>query len=215
MQACQQVSAQSPLLWNKFISQYNLSDIQAEQFAQYALMLKEWNEIHNLTAITTIDGILTDHFMDSLSVCGAFDFTAIRGMCDVGSGGGFPGIPLKILYPDIPSVLIEVNAKKVEFLNEVITKLGLNGIEVNSRDWRTFLRSTNREIDLFCARASLRPDELVRALSDDACPYNKATIVYWASAHWEIGPKEAKFFVREFDYTVQGKKRRLVIFKRP
>src|SRR5437868_6333390 len=146
-------------LIKKFSQQFCLSLQQEEQFQAYYTLLQEWNDRTNLTAITQEEAIINDHFVDSLSVTKFFDFTTRTSLADIGAGAGFPGIPLKIMYPHLFTVLIEVNNKKVAFLEDVITKLGLEEIDIYTYDWRTFLRKADYALDTFVARASLQIPE--------------------------------------------------------
>lgn len=201
----------SPSLWKRFCSDYQLNEFQQSQFAAFGSLLLDWNTKHNLTAITDVSGVISDHFSDSLSITKFLDLRTSRGLADVGAGGGFPGIPLKIMYPELPMMLIEVNAKKIAFLQRVIESLQLPSITTSDLDWRTFLRKTSFDLDLFCARASLRPDELIRMFSPTG-HYNHARLVYWASQNWQLEEKEKKYLEREEDYTIENKRRKLLIF---
>jgi len=200
--------------WHQFVDQERLSVTQAHAFEQYALLLLAWNDIMNITTITDIPVLLKDHFQDSLHVLPFLSLQETSFVCDVGSGGGFPGIPLKIMRPEIPMVLLEVNTKKHRFLNTVITTLGLQNIEVCALDWRTFIRKAPYPVTHFVARASLRPDELVRIFKA-GCAYKQAELIYWASRAWQMGDKEKPFFVREESYDIGNKHRRLLFFKQP
>ncbi len=111
-----------------------LSARQIRQFELYYQQLIEWNERVNLTAITDCSAVQVKHFLDSLTVVLALseeevasrDFTIL----DVGAGGGFPGLPLKILLPQPKVVLLEPTTKKVAFLRHISRKLELENVEV-------------------------------------------------------------------------------------
>ena len=106
----------------------SLTDEQIAQFDLYADLLIEWNQRFNLTAITDKEGIYVKHFLDSLLL--KRDFRDGDTLCDIGSGAGFPGIPLKIVYPQLHVYLMEPTGKKCTFLAEVIRQLGLKNIDI-------------------------------------------------------------------------------------
>lgn len=105
-----------------------ISDKQAEQFYRYYELLVEWNEKMNLTAITEFEDVVVKHFLDSAYGGQVYSFGAGDTVLDLGTGAGFPGIPLKILYPETTFVLMDSLQKRINFLNEVIGQLGLDRI---------------------------------------------------------------------------------------
>src|SRR3978361_1894587 len=103
-------------LWVDFQERNKLSPEQVQQFELYATLLLEWNKKFNITAITTLRGVIKHHFVDSLILGGFKKIEDITTLVDVGAGGGFPAIPLKIVFPHLKILLIEVNKKKLLFL---------------------------------------------------------------------------------------------------
>lgn len=106
---------------------YQIDDILITKFLDYLKLLSEWNERFNLTAITSEEGILEKHFIDSILPMQYIDFSN-KTLCDIGTGAGFPGIPLAICNPSLNVTLIESNGKKVSFLEEVKKVLSLDNV---------------------------------------------------------------------------------------
>lgn len=106
-----------------------LSDEQLIQFYRYYEMLIDWNEKINLTSITDFDEVLKKHFLDSLSIGRILNQESSLSIIDIGTGAGFPGIPIKIAFPNTKITLMDSLNKRIHFLDEVITELKVDGIE--------------------------------------------------------------------------------------
>ena len=134
-----------------------LNDDQLDQFAQYAVLLEEWNQRINLTRISPED-VVSLHFLDSLSAASAVNFKAGGRLIDVGTGAGFPGIPLKIAYPNLDVTLLDSTLKKLHFLDAVIDALSLSGIScVHSRAEDASHMPEHRERYDFAAARAVAP----------------------------------------------------------
>lgn len=132
-----------------------LSDAQLAQFDGFGAFLVETNARFNLTRITAPDAVVTNHYLDSLLCLGAVEFARGARVIDIGTGAGFPGIPLKIARPDLVVTLVDSTFKKVRFLQEAIERLGLTDIEpLHARAEELAAESRMREaFDVCCCRA--------------------------------------------------------------
>ena len=148
-----------------------LSDRQIEQFMIYYEYLIEKNKVMNLTGITEFKEVMIKHFVDSLAVVKAVDMEKINSLLDLGTGAGFPGIPLKIVFPEIKMVLLDSLNKRIKFLNEVIDKCRLKNISaIHGRAEDLARNKEYREsFDLCVSRAVAN----LSSLSEYCIPYVK------------------------------------------
>lgn len=131
----------------------DLSDEQLEKFMDYYELLMEWNSFMNLTAITDFEEVVSKHFVDSLAVYQVREFqkNLNSSLIDVGTGAGFPGIPLKIVFPELKITLLDSLNKRVNFLNTIIKDLCLKNIEAVHGRAEDFARQRlHREQYYFC-----------------------------------------------------------------
>ena len=103
----------------------NLGEYGADRFDTYAERLVKWNEHINLTAITEPDEIVIKHFIDSLYVCNFVDFEKGQTLADVGTGAGFPGLPILIANPKLEVNFVDSSGKRINFINDVLSKIGI------------------------------------------------------------------------------------------
>lgn len=106
----------------------DLTEEQTEQFLDYYEFLIETNKVMNLTAITDFDEVIEKHFLDSLSLCRVFELNRQISVIDMGTGAGFPGIPLKIAFPQIDLLLVDSLNKRIKFLREATKRLSLENV---------------------------------------------------------------------------------------
>ena len=122
----------------------NLTDEQQKQFAALLPLYKEWNEKINVISRKDIDNLYLHHVLHSLAIAKVLRFKDGSHVLDLGTGGGFPGIPLAILYPSVSFMLVDSTAKKIRVVQEVVEALGLKNVEaqhirvediVSARTW--------------------------------------------------------------------------------
>ena len=130
-----------------------ITDEKLELLDRFYHLLVEWNEKINLTTIVEEEKVYLKHFYDSLTLVKEIDFTKDISVCDVGSGAGFPGIVLKIFFPNIKITLIDSLLKRVNYLNVVIKELGLTDIKAEHARMEDYSRLHEEEFDYITARA--------------------------------------------------------------
>lgn len=122
-------------------------------FNAYCAFLQEYNSHTNLTAITDEEGIFLKHFYDSITLTRVIDLNQYNSLIDIGTGAGFPGMVLKILYPHLKLTLLDSNNKKIKFLQELAQKLELKGIEFYNGRAEDYVKTHRESFDIVTARA--------------------------------------------------------------
>ena len=146
----------------------SISDRQAELFCKYTELLLEWNEKMNLTAITAPEEIAIKHYLDSLTFLKFIDVPQNARIIDVGCGAGFPSIPLMIARDDIHITMLDGTKKRLNFIDEVVNQLGLNGETLHARAEEAGKSAKYREkFDFATARAVAR----LNVLSEYCLPF--------------------------------------------
>lgn len=132
-----------------------LSDQQIQQFLTYYELLIEWNEFMNLTSITEYHDVMKKHFIDSVSLVKAYDVNKKVSVIDVGTGAGFPGLALKIAFPNLKITLLDSLNKRIQFLNHVISTLQLRDIDTQHGRAEDFAKpgKLREKYDLCVSRA--------------------------------------------------------------
>jgi len=135
-----------------------LTEEQLEKLEKFYNLLIEWNEKINLTRITEQEEVYLKHFYDSLTITKVIELNKVETLCDVGTGAGFPGIVLKICYPNLKITLIDSLLKRVNYLNEIIKKLELKDIKAIHTRGEDF----KEQFDVVTSRAVANIEKLLK-----------------------------------------------------
>ena len=131
----------------------NPTEKQLNQLNKYYEMLVEWNKKMNLTGITVKNDVYLKHFYDSATLNKAIDLIEAENLCDIGTGAGFPGVVLKILFPNLKVTLLDSLNKRIIFLNEVIKELNLKDIEAVNERAENYCLERKNKFDIVTSRA--------------------------------------------------------------
>lgn len=134
----------------------SLNEEQLDKFEKYYSRLVEVNEYMNLTAITEKNEVYNKHFLDSLSIVKALDITKSFTLCDVGSGAGFPSIPLAIACPNANVTIIDALNKRIKFLNELVSYININNVRAYHKRAEEYAKESREIFDVVTARAVAR-----------------------------------------------------------
>lgn len=143
---------------NSFISELKkinieITDTQLKQLNKYYELLVEYNKVMNLTGITEEEQVYLKHFYDSLTLTKVIDPKKEETLCDVGTGAGFPGLVIKILFPNLKVTLVDSLNKRIEFLKTVIKELELNNIEAIHARAEEYAQTNREKYDIVTSRA--------------------------------------------------------------
>lgn len=143
---------------NRFIEELkkinvSLTQTQLDQLDKYYNLLIQYNKVMNLTGITEYKEVYLKHFYDSLTISKVIDLNKISSLCDIGTGAGFPGLVLKIAFPNLKITLLDSLNKRVEFLKVIIEKLNLKDIEVIHSRAEDYALKNRNKFDVTTARA--------------------------------------------------------------
>lgn len=182
----------------------SLNKNQIEQFYRYYELLIEWNKVMNLTTITDYNEVNEKHFIDSLSIVKILDFLDIKTVIDVGTGAGFPGIPLKIVFPHLKIVLLDSLQKRVNFLDTVINEIGLNSIITLHGRAEDFARKSEyrEQFDLCISRAVAN----LSVLSEYCIPYVKkgGIFIAYKSGNMQEELKQSEIAVKVLGGSIEN-----------
>ncbi len=198
-----------------------LSKEQQVQLEKYYELLIEWNQKINLTAITEKEEVYLKHFYDSLTLIKQFDLTKNYKICDMGTGAGFPGLVLKIVFPNLDITLVDALNKRINFLNIVIQELNLKNVKAIHDRMEDYSRKHIEEFDMVTARAVSHISNL---LEYSALSVKKGGMLIFMKADMKEELNEYQKVIdllkleyiskEEFLLPIENSKRTLICFKK-
>lgn len=199
----------------------SLTAKQLEELDTFYKLLIEWNQKINLTGITEEQQVYLKHFYDSLTLIKGLDLTKPITLCDVGSGAGFPGIVLKIVFPNLNIILIDSLQKRINYLNEVIQKLNLTNIKAIHCRMEEYSKKNKEQFDAITARA-VANTKLLTEISINALKVNGQLIFMKGNINDELEDIDPLLNelgcklenIIEFTLPIENSKRSLVIIRK-
>ncbi len=211
---------------NNFINELKkinieITELQLEQLNKYYELLVEYNKVMNLTGITEKEQVYLKHFYDSLTITKIIDLTKEKTLCDVGTGAGFPGLVIKILFPNLKVTLVDSLNKRIEFLKTVIKELNLKDIEGVHKRAEEFAQINREKYDVVTSRA-VAPLNILLEYNIPLLKENKYFIAYKGNISQEIIDSEhalkelnAKIEkIEEFLLPIEQSTRTLILIKK-
>lgn len=188
-------------------NQIILTEKQVQQFMDYYEILVHWNQVMNLTAITEFEEVLSKHFIDSTIISQVLDLKKVKTVIDVGTGAGFPGIPLKIVFPDLQITLLDSLNKRIQFLQTVCDRLELTDVTcIHGRAEDSGKNPLYREqFDLCVSRAVAN----LSTLSEYCTPFVKVggKFISYKADQVEEEVKQAETAIRKLHCELDGIKK--------
>lgn len=211
---------------NKFIEEIKILNIelteqQLKQLNRYYELLVEYNKVMNLTGITEIEKVYLKHFYDSLTIQKIIDLKNEQSLCDIGTGAGFPGLVLKIVFPNLKVTLVDSLNKRIEFLKTVIKELNLENIETIHTRAEEFAEKNREKYDVVTSRA-VAPLNILLEYAIPILKVNKYFISYKGNISQEIIESKRALQildskiekVEEFDLPIENSKRTIIKIKK-
>lgn len=180
-----------------------IDEIKMNQLHQYYLLLIEYNKVMNLTGITEKEEVYLKHFYDSATINKIIDLKKEKTLCDVGTGAGFPGLVLKILFPELEITLVDSLNKRIQFLNQVIEKLELKNIKTVHARIEEYAIFNREKFDVVTSRAVTHLSPLLE-LSVPMVKVGKYCIPMKGFMKEELG--ESKYAMKELKLNLVEKK---------
>lgn len=181
---------------------------QLAQLDRYYNLLVEWNQKLNLTSITKKEEVYLKHFYDSLTIVKAADLNKVNSLCDVGTGAGFPGIVLKIIFPNLNVILIDSLNKRINFLNEIIKKLELDNIKAVHTRMEDYSKENIEKFDIITSRAVAKI-QVLSEISFQALKIGGQLVLLKGQCEEEIAAS------REILKKINGKVKNIIKFQLP
>ena len=178
------------------------TETQLNQLNKYYELLIEYNKVMNLTGITEKEQVYLKHFYDSLTIAKIIDLNQEQTLCDIGTGAGFPGLVIKIIFPNLKVTLVDSLNKRIEFLKVVIKELGLENIETIHARAEEFASVNREKYDVVVSRAVSNLNTLLE-YNIPLLKINKYFIAYKGNAEQEL--KESTNALKVLNSVIENK----------